>query len=181
MRRGCGLQGLGSSIRAGGCGTHHTQGRDGLLMVLEGCQPQAVDGEEHQLRPRHQQDHLGAVPLHEVRRHHGVWQVETCNLLYFLKEKHTDCHFLIAAGVWDRRASPKMTQHIEKGKGFTVTAAFKAEPCVYSFSLPCIGSTALNPAGAWLTGDTVQVEVTLPGTQHPENGENEHPSSSRTG
>lgn len=65
--------------------THHPQGCDGLLVVLEGCQLQALDGEEHQLRPRHQQDHLGAVALHEVRRHHGVWQEETCNLLHFLK------------------------------------------------------------------------------------------------
>jgi len=65
--------------------THHPQGRDGLLVVLEGCQPQALDGEEHQLRPRHQQDQLRAMALHEVRGCHGVWQEETCNLLYFFK------------------------------------------------------------------------------------------------
>jgi len=63
----------------------HPQGRDGLLVVLEGCQPQALDGEEHQLRPRHQQDQLRAMALHEVRGCHGVWQEETCNLLYFFK------------------------------------------------------------------------------------------------
>lgn len=33
------------------CYTHHIQGRDGLLMVLEGCQLPAMYGEEHQLRP----------------------------------------------------------------------------------------------------------------------------------
>lgn len=65
--------------------THHPQGCDGPLVVLKGHQLQAVNGEEHQLRAGHQQDHLGAVALHEVRRHHGVWQQEACNLLCFLK------------------------------------------------------------------------------------------------
>lgn len=52
---------------AGWVCTHHPHGRDGLLVVLEGDQLQAMDGEQHQLQPRSQQDHLRAVALHEVR------------------------------------------------------------------------------------------------------------------
>lgn len=34
---------------------------------------------------KYQQDLLGAMALCEVRRHHGIWQDEICNLLYSLK------------------------------------------------------------------------------------------------
>lgn len=64
----------------------HPHGRDGPLVVLKGHQLQAVNGEEHQLWAGHQQDHLGAVALHEVRRHHGVWQQEARNLSYSFEE-----------------------------------------------------------------------------------------------
>lgn len=85
VRRGRRLWERGRDAGAWRAGTHHPHGCDGLLVVLEGCQLQALDGEEHQLQPRHQQDHLRAMALHEVRRHHVVWQEETCNLLYFFK------------------------------------------------------------------------------------------------
>lgn len=86
VRQGRGLQSSEPRHRqVGGRHAHHPHGRDGPLVVLKGHQLQAVDGEEHQLRPGHQQDHLRAVALHDVRRHHGLWQEETCDLFSFLK------------------------------------------------------------------------------------------------
>lgn len=60
-----------------GAGTHHPHGRDGPLVVLEGCQ----------LQSRDQQEHLRAMAPHEVRRLYAVWQQEAGNLLYFWKLK----------------------------------------------------------------------------------------------
>lgn len=60
--------------------THHPHRRNGPLVVVEGHQLQAVDGEQHQLRSGGQQDHLGAMALHEVRSH-SVRQGEAGQLL----------------------------------------------------------------------------------------------------
>lgn len=70
-----------------GAGTHHPHGRDGPLVVLEGCQLRAVDAEQHQLQSRDQQEHLRAMAPHEVWRLYAVWQQEAGNLLYFWKLK----------------------------------------------------------------------------------------------
>lgn len=63
----------------------HPHGCDGLLVVLECSKLQTMYGEQNQLQPRGQQNHLRAMTLHEVRRHPGVWQEETGHLLYFLE------------------------------------------------------------------------------------------------
>lgn len=134
--------------------THHPHGRDGPLVVLEGCQLHPVDGEERQLRPGHQQDHLRAVALHEVRRGHGVGQEETCHLLYFVKEKHTDCHLAIAAGGPEHTGLTEYAVHgTEKSSTFVVTPTFNPNPSVHPLEPP-VHRLSNTDANTLVTGTT---------------------------